>query len=132
MNPLEEATAFAYDGVGNQTAVVAPGTEVAYFGYDAVDRLSWVRADAFGVDAATYYAYDPTGNRTRIDAAEGHSDSSRAPSACWAVSFARRNAAPNAPGSASSAPGIKYGVPCAGLKRRQAASHLISSRRSVQ
>jgi len=45
---------------------------VSYFGYDAVDRLSWVRADAFGVDAATYYAHDPAANRTGTDDAEGH------------------------------------------------------------
>jgi len=71
-NALEETTAFSYDEMGNQTAVVAPGTEVSYFGYDVVDSLSWVRADVFGVDAATYYAYDPTANRTGTDDAEGH------------------------------------------------------------
>jgi hypothetical protein len=37
---------------------------VAYYGYGALDRLALVRADALGLDAATYCVHDPAGNRT--------------------------------------------------------------------
>ena len=40
--------------------------------YDALDRLSAVRADVLGIDAPTYYTYDAVGNRTRILDAEAH------------------------------------------------------------
>jgi RHS repeat-associated protein len=46
---------------------------VSYYGYDELDRMSSLRADAFGIDATTYYVHDAVGNRTRIDDAESHS-----------------------------------------------------------
>ena len=52
--------------------LVAPAREATYYGYDALDRLALVRADALGLDAATYYLYDPAGNRTYLLDAESH------------------------------------------------------------
>ena len=47
---LAETTYLGYDQNGNQTAVTAPGGEVAYYAYDPLDRLSAHRADAFDTD----------------------------------------------------------------------------------
>jgi YD repeat-containing protein len=71
-NPLAETAEFEYDAVGNRTVLVAPLGEVSYYGYDALDRLAWLRADALGIDAATYYSYDAVGNRTCLLDAESH------------------------------------------------------------
>jgi RHS repeat-associated protein len=71
-NPLAETAQFQYDAVGNRTVLVAPLGEVGYYGYDALDRLAWLRADALGTDAATYYSYDAVGNRTCLLDAKSH------------------------------------------------------------
>jgi YD repeat-containing protein len=63
-NPLAQTTRFGYDEHRNRVTLVAPGREVTYYGYGALDRLALVRADALCLDAATYCVYDPAGSRT--------------------------------------------------------------------
>jgi YD repeat-containing protein len=71
-NPLAATTCFGYDDSRNGVTLVAPGREVTYYGYGSLDRLALVRADALGLDAATYYLYDPAGNRTCLIDPESH------------------------------------------------------------
>jgi YD repeat-containing protein len=56
-------------------ALVGPLGEAAYYGYDELDRLVSLRADALGLDAATYYSYDALGRRTALTDAEFHTTS---------------------------------------------------------
>jgi hypothetical protein len=63
-NPLAATTCFGYDDNRNRATLVAPAREVTCYGYDALDRLALVRADALGLDAATYCVHDPAGSRT--------------------------------------------------------------------
>ena len=52
-------------------ALVGPLGEAAYYGYDELDRLVSLRADALGLDATTYYCYDALGRRTALTDASG-------------------------------------------------------------
>jgi hypothetical protein len=63
-NPLAETARFGYDEHRNRVTLVAPGREATYYGYGALDRLALVRADALGLDVATYGVYDPAGSGT--------------------------------------------------------------------
>ena len=71
-NPLAAPTRFGYDDKRNRVMLVAPAREATCYGYGALDPLAIVRADALGLDAATYYLYDPPGNRTYLLDAESH------------------------------------------------------------
>jgi hypothetical protein len=63
-NPLAATSCFGHDDSRNRVTLVAPGREVTYYGYGALDRLALVRADALGLDAATHCVRDPAGSRT--------------------------------------------------------------------
>jgi hypothetical protein len=63
-NPLAATSCFGHDDSRNRVTLVAPGREVTYYGYGALDRLALVRADALGLDAATHCVHDPAGSRT--------------------------------------------------------------------
>jgi YD repeat-containing protein len=71
-NPLAQTTRFGYDEHRNRVTLVALGREVTYYGYDALDRLALIRADALGLDAATCCVHDPAGSRTCLIHAASH------------------------------------------------------------
>jgi len=69
---LVGSASFEYDAIGNRTKLVLPVGETRCYGYDELDRLGSVRADALGIDALTEFAYDAVGNRTALTDAKSH------------------------------------------------------------
>ena len=72
INLLAETASFVCGARGNRAKVVLPGGEISYHGYDELDRLGSVRADALGIDALTEFAYNAVGKRTSLTDGKSH------------------------------------------------------------